>query len=136
MRSSPVCVTGWPRGQSAGRGPCRTLHVFDQSTKAIPLRVPNPDRRIKTCSAISVMPLSNAPPPVITTPLESCLSQPALSDLVGNVHQDFFRTRLQDVAKDLTRKLPRRAAAHRRNIHQLAPLHLRKGGAARSRRFV
>ena len=47
-----------------------------------------------------------------------------VSNFLGLFSADFFGARLQDVTKDLSRKLARRAPTDRRNINQLTTLHL------------
>src|SRR6185369_2638891 len=61
------------------------------------------------------------------------LSFPArVFDLVGDVHQHFFSTRLKDVAEDLTRELAWWTSTDRRHIDELTALHLTQRAAARA----
>src|SRR6185436_11671868 len=53
-------------------------------------------------------------------------------DLISNMHQHFFSTWLQNVAKDLSRKLTRRSTTNGRNIDQLPAFHFTQRTAART----
>src|SRR5882724_1348212 len=104
-------TTGDQRESSSCR-PCRTLHVLNQSTKAIPLGMAQANRSVenlfrdfcyaaKQCAATSQHDTTRK------------LSLPtSVFDLVGNVHQNFFRARLQNIAQDLPGKLTWCPAAH------------------------
>src|SRR6185369_17292459 len=61
------------------------------------------------------------------------LSFPArIFDLISDVHQHFFSTRLKDVAEDLTRELSWWTSTNRRHIDELTAFHLTQRAATRA----
>jgi len=96
--------------ETRGCRPCRALNVFDQPAETIAFGKTDSHRRIKNlfgdlghamkqCSAAGQHHATRE------------LSLPtSVFDLIGDVHQNFFRTRLKDVAKNLSRQLSRRAS--------------------------
>src|ERR1044072_8229128 len=95
---SKQCQTrrGCPRG---------TLYVFHQTTKAISFGISDSHWRIKNL----FRDLGHAVQQRAATGQHNAareLSFPTcVFDLIGDVHQHFFSTRLKDVAKDLSREL-------------------------------
>src|SRR6185369_7938377 len=110
--------------------PCRTLNVFNQPTKTISLRVTNAHWRIEYLFCD----LSHAVQQRATAGQHDAareLSFPTrVFDLISDVHQHFFSTRLKYVAEDLTRELARWTSTDRRHVDELASLHLAQRAAA------
>src|SRR5215813_5458135 len=111
---SYLCCLSAIREQRETRSgsPCRTLNVFNQPAKTISLGITNAHWRIENL----LCDLSHAVQQRATAGQYDTarkLSFPTrVFDLVSNVHQHFFSTRLQDVAEDLTRELTWRTSTN------------------------
>src|SRR6266540_2507471 len=106
--------------EPGGRSPGRALHILNQSAKAISLWIAHTNGRIENLfSDFGHTTQQGTASSQHDTTRE--LSFPAgVLDLIGNVHQNFFGARLQNITEDLSRELTWRAPAHRRNIDSLA----------------
>src|SRR5205085_11890502 len=118
------------QAQPRGRRPRGTLYVFDQPAEAVALRVAEADGRVEDLlgdldHAAEERAAARQDHSARKLPLP-----PRLAYLVGDVREDFLGARLEDVAENLARELPRRAASHRRDFDQLAALGLGQAQAA------
>src|ERR1044072_1430378 len=118
--------------ETRSSSPCRTLNVFNHPTKTISFRITNAHWRIEYLFCD----LSHAVQQRAATGQHNAareLSFPTrVFDLVSDVHQHFFSTRLKNVAEDLTRELTWWTSTSRRHIDELASLHLTQRAAARA----
>src|SRR5687768_4210215 len=104
------------QGQTSGGGPCRTLHIFDQTTEAISFGITNANRSVENL----FRDFSHAAKQGATTSQHYTagkLSFPtSVFDLVCDVHQNLFSPWLQNVTKNLPRELTWRASSDGRHI--------------------
>src|SRR2546427_5390631 len=92
--------------------PGGALNIFDQTAKPVAFRIADANGRIENLLGD----LSHAVQQAATTGEHHAARKLPLPtrvfDLISDVHQHFFRARLEDVAKYLARKLSWRAPAH------------------------
>src|SRR5437868_5523877 len=97
--------------KSGSRRPRRALHIFDQSAEAIAFGIADAHRRIEHLLGD----LHHAVEQRATSSQDYAAGQLTIPTRVANfiihMHENFLSARLQNVTKDLTRELSRRATA-------------------------
>src|SRR5215217_774347 len=116
--------------ETCSSSPRRTLDVFNQPTEAISFGISNSHRRIKNLFGDFGHAMQQRAAPGQHDAARKLSLPTRVFDLIGDVHQHFFSTRLKDVTQDLPRELSWRTPTYGRHIDELTSFHLTQRAAA------